>query len=139
MTPNLRPVIFVLTPVDAAFDEIYAFVRAACREAEVDCERVEQTIFDEINLARIYHRIGAADLIVSDLSGQDPIVFYETGWAHALGKIVILLARDGADIPFDRQRYPHIVYGDHPADLKTELARRLRWFLDQQASGEPRM
>ena len=136
MTPaNIRPVIFVLIPVAPGFDDIYKLVCAACDEADVDCQRVDQQIFDESNLARIYNLIGTADLIVSDLSGKDPTVFYETGFAHALGKIVILLARDGEDIPFDRQRYPHIVYGDRASDLKGELARRLRWFLGLQAVG----
>jgi nucleoside 2-deoxyribosyltransferase len=132
--PDLKPVIFVLMPAAPEFDEVYSLgVQAACTEAGMDCARADQQIFEESHLARIYNLIGAADLVVSDLSGSDPTVFYETGFAHALGKVVILLARDAADIPFDRQHYPHVVYGDRIADLKGELTRHLRWFLDQRS------
>lgn len=51
--------------------------------------------------------------------------------AHALNKKVVLLTQDAADIPFDLKHYPHIVYGGSIADLKTELTRRVKWFLEQ--------
>jgi nucleoside 2-deoxyribosyltransferase len=37
--------------------------------------------------------IATADLVIADLSGQNPNVFYEVGIAHTLGKPVLLLAR----------------------------------------------
>ena len=133
MTPNDDPpAVFVLLPDSADFDDLYARgIGAACADAGVRCERVDQQLFDETILARVYSRINAADLIVSDMSGRDPRVFYETGFAHAMGKVVILLVREARDIPFDLQQYPHIVYDGHIDELRHELARRVKWFLDQ--------
>jgi len=78
------------------------------------------------------------DLVVADLSGRDPNVFYETGFAHAMGKVVILLVQDVADIPFDLQHYPYIVYAGHIEELRTELTRRVKWFLDQPLNAKGR-
>ena len=70
-----------------------------------------------------------ADLIVADLTGRNPNVFYETGYAHALNKRVILLTQRAEDIPFDLKDYPHVVYGGRIFQLKPELEKRIRWFL----------
>ena len=48
-------------------DDIYTLVGAACDEANVDCQRVDQQIFDESNLARIYN------LILSNMPGPSAV------------------------------------------------------------------
>jgi hypothetical protein len=48
-------------------------------------------------LQRIYNQIAKADIIVSDMTGKNPNVFYETGYAHALNKQVILLTQNKED------------------------------------------
>jgi|SRR5579862_3389713 len=133
------PLVFALLPDSPGFDELYArAVSAACADAGVRCERVDQQLFDETTLARVYSRITSADLVIADMSGHDPNVFYETGFAHAVGKVVILLARDARDIPFDLQHYPHIIYDGQIEPLRTELTRRVKWFLDQPLAARPR-
>src|SRR5215469_12463470 len=82
-------------------------------------------------LLRLYNQINKADLIVSDMTGRNPNVFYETGYAHALNKKVILLTQAADDIPFDLKHYPHIVYSGKIAFLKDELQRRVQWYLAQ--------
>jgi hypothetical protein len=66
------------------------------------------------------------------LTGRNPNVFYETGYAHALGRPVILLTASAADIPFDLKHYPHVIYGNRIADLKEQLKRRVEWHLSQR-------
>ena len=64
------------------------------------------------------------------MSGRNPNVFYETGYAHALGKKVILLTQNIDDVPFDMKHYPHIIYkSDSIASLKDELQRRVDWII----------
>jgi hypothetical protein len=85
-------------------------------------------------LDRIYNQIAKADIIISDMSDRNPNVFYETGYAHALGKQVIIATRKAEDIPFDLMNYPHIVYERRIALLRAELEKRLRWFVENPAS-----
>jgi hypothetical protein len=61
------------------------------------------------------------------MTGRNPNVFYEVGYAHALGKRVLLLTQKADDIPFDLKHYPHIVYGGKITELKQELEKRVRW------------
>ena len=121
-----KPFVFVLMPFDKAFDDVYKLgIRAACERAGAYCERVDEQHFKELILQRIYNQIAKADLIVADMSGRNPNVFYEVGYAHALDKEVVLLTRSADDIPFDLKLHPHIIYGNSICDLLDKLAPRI--------------
>jgi hypothetical protein len=50
---------------------------------------------------QIWTGIRFAEVVVADITGNNPNVFYELGLAHALGKEVILLAQGDEHAPFD--------------------------------------
>jgi hypothetical protein len=126
-----RPFAFVLMPFDKSFDDTFELaIEPACDAAGAYAERVDQQIFTGSILDRVYNQIAKADIVVADMSERNPNVFYEVGYAHALGKTTILLTRDAADIPFDLKHYPHIVYGNRLKDLRSELERRARWHIE---------
>jgi nucleoside 2-deoxyribosyltransferase len=55
--------------------------------------------------------IQKADLIIADITGSDPNVMYEVGFAHALKKPVLLIVRSGAkEVPFDLRGELFFVY-----------------------------
>jgi hypothetical protein len=57
-----------------------------------------------------------AKIILADLSGKNPNVFYELGLGHALAKPAILVTDSKEDIPFDLRSLRVIVYDtNHPA------------------------
>lgn len=126
-----RPFVFVLMPFDAAFDDTYRLgIKAACEAAGAVAERVDEQIFHENILQRVFTQISKADVVVAEMTGRNANVFYETGYAHALGKTVVLLTREAEDIPFDLKHFPHIVYHGRIVDLRGELERRLRYLLE---------
>lgn len=61
----------------------------------------------------IWQMILSAEVVLADITGRNANVFYELGLAHALGKEVVLLTQATDDIPFDLNRYRHIVYKDN--------------------------
>jgi hypothetical protein len=61
------------------------------------------------------------------MTGRNPNVFYEVGYAHALGKTVIL-TKDASDIPFDLKYRYHLAYDSINA-LRDELQKRVRYYL----------
>jgi hypothetical protein len=75
---------------------------------------------------RIYNQISKADFIVADMTGKNPNVFYEVGYAHALDKLVILVTKKDSDIPFDLKQRRHIIYASD-TQLRDELERSVRW------------
>lgn len=125
-----KPFVFVVMPFSPKFQDTYLLgIKPACEEAGCYCERLDEQIFAETMLERIYNQISKADLIVADLTDRNPNVFYETGYAHALGKRVILLTRNADDIPFDLKHYTHIVYSSGIAPLKQQIRERVAHFL----------
>jgi hypothetical protein len=132
-----KPFIFVLMPFDSSFDDIYKFgIKGAAEDVGAYAERIDEQIFIEGMLDRIFNQISKADFVVADMTGRNPNVFYEVGYAHALGKIVILLTQDPKDIPFDLQHRQHTVYGGKIDLLRTELQNKFRWALQELKNKE---
>lgn len=124
---------FVLMPFDVAFDDIYEFgIKGACSDAGVYCERVDEQVFLGSMLERIFSQISRADLLIADMTGKNPNVFYEVGYAHALGKKVVLLTSVSQDIPFDLKHFPHIIYGTEIKTLRAALTRKLEYLIQVQ-------
>lgn len=125
-TTSPKPFCFVLMPFASEFNDVYEFgIKGACTDAGLYCERVDEQVFLGSMLDRIYSQISRADILVADMSGKNSNVFYEVGYAHALGRPVLLLTREASDIPFDLKHFPHIVYGDQIKSLRGQLARRI--------------
>lgn len=127
-----KPFVFVLMPFDKAFDDIYKFgIKGAANDIGAYAERIDEQLFAEGILDRIFNQISKADVIVADMSGRNPNVFYEVGYSHALGKNVTLLTRAAEDIPFDLKHRYHIIYDDIDS-LRRELAPRLQWAIGEE-------
>ena len=95
-----KPFVFVLMPFADKFDDIYTFgIKGAADDVGAYAERLDEQIFTEGMLDRIFNQISKADVIVADMTDRNPNVFYEVGYAHALGKIVLLLTQNSDDIP----------------------------------------
>lgn len=127
-----KPFIFVLMPFDEKFDDIYKYgIKGAAEDAGAYAERVDEQIFTEGILDRIFNQISKADVVVADMTGRNANVFYEVGYAHALGKIVLLLTQNADDIPFDLKHMPHTVYAGKIETLRGELTQRLIWAINE--------
>jgi hypothetical protein len=133
-----KPFVFVLMPFEERFADAYQLgIKAACQDAGAYCERVDEQIFVENILERVYNQIAKADIIVAEMTGRNPNVFYEAGYAHALNKRVILLTQNSDDIPFDLKHYPHVVYEGKITLLKIELEKRIRWCIANPTKSVP--
>lgn len=118
---------FVLMPFNASFDDVYIIgIKETAKELDINAERLDEQLFSEGMLDRIYRQIDAADFIIADMSGRNANVFYEVGYAHAHDKLCILLTSTADDIPFDLKHRRHIVYTSL-TDLKEKLTKNLEW------------
>lgn len=119
---------FVLMPFSSEFEDIYKFgIKEPAAELGIVAERVDEQIYSEGILERIYRQIDLADIIIADMTGQNPNVFYEVGYAHAKGKLCIHLTNGSDDIPFDLKHKRHIVYEGSINRLKERLIEELTW------------
>jgi hypothetical protein len=131
-----KPFCFILMPFAKEFDDVYTLgIKEACARAGAYCERVEEQIFHEPILDRIYNQIAKADIVIADMSGRNPNVFYEVGYAHAIGKTTVLLTNKADDIPFDLKHFPHLIYSATGlASMRTELTKRIAHYVKNPPS-----
>ena len=118
---------FVIMPFDSDFDDVYKLGIKHAIDCNVRAERLDEQMFEEGMLDRIFRQIEVADFIIADLSNRNPNFFYELGYDHAREKICILLTKEPTDIPFDLKHKRHIVYGDSISILKSELVKNIIW------------
>ncbi len=128
---------FVIIPFDDRFDGVYEVVRRAVSTA-LPGERIQCSSLKESKAAgkitdHIVSAIENATLCVADVSGNNPNVMWETGYAMALGKPTILIAERLGRLPFDLKVHQILEYGC--ADLEpfaAEVAEATRQTLARQ-------
>lgn len=74
---------------------------------------------------RMLGQIRSCELVVADLTGERPNVYYEAGFAQALGRPVIFTCRKGEPVHFDTAQFPRIEWTT-VEQLRSELADWLR-------------
>lgn len=119
----------VMMPFDAQFNPVYATLQGAVTVLGMTCQRGDD-IWDHDHIIQdVVSLIGKAKVVICDLTGRNPNVFYETGIAHTLGRDVILIAQTAADVPFDVAAIRHIRYlanAEGFATLAAQVTARLQ-------------
>ncbi|MBJ6110429.1 toll/interleukin-1 receptor domain-containing protein [Hymenobacter sp. BT523] len=95
------------------------FVKPAVEEfCNLTCERGDDVFGSNVVMDDIRKSIEKARIIIADLTGRNPNVFYEVGIAHTLNKPVLLLSQDVEDIPFDLRHRRILIYEYSPRGCK---------------------
>ena len=97
----------------------------AVRKAGFLCERADLSAFTGDIMQWVRDRIYSAALVVADLTGANPNVYLEVGYAWGCGKPTVLLARDKPPSEFDARGHRCLVY-KRIQDLETLLAQELQ-------------
>lgn len=113
-----------------AFDDgIVPAIESDCgfRAVRVDREHLEP---NEKICDRIITEIRRCQFVVADFTHNRGAVYFEAGFALALGRTVIWSCREDhvGDLCFDTRQYPHILW-KQPQDLRSQLSARLRYLV----------
>jgi hypothetical protein len=85
-------------------------IQEACRSCKVVCSRLDDPGGELNILEELYFEIHRADMIIADISGLNPNVLYEVGYAHGLNKPIFLLTDNVKELPFNLSPLRHIVF-----------------------------
>jgi hypothetical protein len=103
---------FVMMPFAEPIGGYYkAIYEPAIAKAGLRAVRADDEIFATGKIIdQVWAGITAAKVLVAELTGRNPNVFYELGLAHALSKPVVLISSNQNDVPFDLQHIRVIYY-----------------------------
>lgn len=123
-------VLSVMMPFESRFSGTYTAIRNVCNRLGIDCRRADDIWDNSILIQDVFDLIFTARAVLTDFTDRNPNVFYETGVAHTLGKLVIPITQSVADIPFDLRHHRALTYLPNSegllkleADLEKKLAR----------------
>ncbi len=123
-----KPHAFVAMPFTRPMDDVYYFgIEQPVHALGMLCERVDQASFSGHILDQIRERIDTAAVVIADLTGANPNVYLEVGYAWGRNRPTILLVQNVGDLRFDVQSQRCLVY-ERIIDLTRLLTNELQRF-----------
>ena len=103
--------------------------------ARIDCHRADKAVRSGDIIRHVIEQLVTSDIVIADLTGKNPNVFYELGVRHAVSNNTILIAEDIEDIPFDLRSLRAIPYQfdpEHMLEFKRTLTKAVKQVLSEQ-------
>ncbi len=121
-----RPRAFVVMQFAEPYDTFYReVIQKQAEAAGFEVFRIDEKAGPGVIFQDIQREIEQAEIVIAEITPANPNVFYELGYAHALGKPTILLAQRGAQLPFDIRSFRVVFYNDTIGG-KAEVERNLQ-------------
>lgn len=120
-----RQAFIVMKLRDKALDQAYELaIKPVLSEFGIKALRIDQVEDSGTITDQILREIERSEFVLADLTGERPNCYFEAGYAHALGKEMILTIKSGETIHFDMAARRFIVW-DTEIDLRDALRQRL--------------
>jgi hypothetical protein len=113
-----------MDPAHPELTDVADSVRSAFKAFGVRAVRADDIEHEGLITERVINEIRTSEFLFADLTGMRPNVYYEIGYAHALGKRVILFRKAGTGVHFDLAGYNCPEY-ENLRDLRDKLSKRL--------------
>lgn len=128
---------FVMMPFgqwnDIYYKEVYV---PAIKEAGFEPIRGDEIFSSGSVVEQIWEQIDKSKVLLADLTGKNPNVFYELGLAHAARKPVVFTSGALDDVPFDLRHLRVIIYDQREPNWNVKLKTSITAYL-KSAKSEP--
>ena len=126
-----KPKAFVVMQFSNEYDDLFnEVIKPACEEFGLECERADDYFTTNVIIQDIIQSILSASVIIAEITPNNPNVFYEVGYSHALNKPTILLCDRQRDrLPFDLSSFRTLFY-ENSISGKGRVEHKLRKYLE---------
>lgn len=126
-----KPKAFIVMQFTDEFNILYKeVIKPVVDDYGFDCERADDAHTTNPILQDIVQSIKECSVIIADITPNNPNVFYEIGYAHAINKPTILLCDRKRDkLPFDISGFRTLFY-DNTIAGKSAVENSLKKFLE---------
>lgn len=124
-----KPRVFVAMEYREPFDTFYREVIKPQADQRFEVVRIDEKVGPGVIFQDMQREIAQADIVIAEITPPNLNVFYELGYAHALGKPTILLAQRGGALPFDIKSF-RVVFYDDSIGGKSKIERDLSKHLE---------
>ena len=108
-------------------DKLFRYIiNPVCQSCGFDAVRVDQINDSDSITQTIIEKLLSAELVIADISGHNPNVFYEMGYRKCTNKPIIHLKKKGESIPFDVNTVRTFEYDLTDLDSVEEVKNRLQ-------------
>ena len=126
-----REVFFVCPFGNDEVDHNYEYViKPLIEKHAMVIQRADEISNTQTITQKIISAVNRARFVVADLTEARPNCYYEVGYAHAIGKPVVILAKTGTNRHFDLAAHDW-THWDTYEDLKPKLERRIGGVLSE--------
>lgn len=134
-TANVAFVMMSISATDPTLEDSLNAIKRATAQHGIEAVRVDEIEHSKKITDVILEQVRGSRFLVCDISTERPNVYYELGFAHGIGKEVILVAREGTTLHFDIKDYNVIFYKSY-SDLEFRVAKRIGEAIAAQPSSQ---
>ena len=131
--------VFVLMPFEDQFQTIYYnVIKPVVESLGYPISKDDENVSIGNVIEQIQGSIRDALLVVADVSGKNPNVFYELGYAHGFEQNVLIITTNKNDVPFDISHIRFFEYSYDPnfSKLKDQFYPIFKKNLEEFSNGK---
>ncbi|TNJ39117.1 hypothetical protein FGF66_05985 [Chlorobaculum thiosulfatiphilum] len=115
-------------------DDVCNAIKEVCSNYGIQALRADDIQHEDKITDLVLANIAQSEFLIADLTGERPNVYYEIGYAHALGKRPILYRKEGTSLHFDLSVHNVPEY-KNITELKQLLKKRFDAILGRTPNG----
>jgi type VI protein secretion system component Hcp len=133
--PNTAFILMWMDPEHPELDDVCHAIKDVCLQFGVTAVRADDIEHSDQITEFVLSRIASSEFVIADLTGERPNVYYEVGYAQAVGRRPILVRRQDTRVHFDLSVHNIRAY-KNITQLKDLLCKRFEAIMGRSISGD---